>query len=53
MQVTMICVDLAKNVFYVHRIAVTEEVVLNKPLRRAQFLTAFGKLEPCLMTMEP
>ena len=35
MQVTTIGVDLAKNVFQVHGITATEEVVFNKPLRRA------------------
>ena len=45
MQVTTIGVDLAKNVFQVHGITATEEVVFNKPLRRAQFLPFFAKLE--------
>ncbi len=52
MQVTTISVDLAKNVFQVHGITATEEVVFNKPLRRAQFLPFFAKLEPCLVGME-
>jgi len=52
MQVTTIGVDLAKNVFQVHGITATEEVVFNKPLRRAQFLPFFAKLEPCLIGME-
>ncbi len=45
MQVTTIGVDLAKNVFQVHGITANEEVVFNKPLRRAQFLPFFAKLE--------
>jgi len=52
MQVTTIGVDLAKNVFQVHGISASEEVVFNQPLRRAQFLPFFAKLEPCLIGME-
>lgn len=52
MQVTTIGVGLAKNVLQVHRITATEHVVFNKPLRRAQFLPLFAKLEPCLIGME-
>lgn len=52
MQITTIGVDLAKNVFQVHGITASEEVVFNKPLRRAQFLPFFAKLEPCLIGME-
>jgi len=52
MQVTTIGIDLAKNVFQVHGITANEEVVFNKPLRRAQFLPFFAKLEPCLVGME-
>lgn len=52
MQVTTIGVDLAKNVFQVHGITATEDVVFNKPLRRVQFLSFFAKLEPCLIGME-
>ncbi|PRZ40574.1 hypothetical protein CLV89_1641 [Tritonibacter scottomollicae] len=46
MQVTTIGVDLAKNVFQVHGIAENDDVLFNKPLRRAQFLPFFAKLEP-------
>ena len=49
MQVTTIGIDLAKNVFQVHGIAEDESVVFNKPLRRAQVLPFFRKLEPCLI----
>jgi len=52
MQVTTIGVDLAKNVFQVHGIAENEVVLFNKPLRRAQFLPFFAKLNPCLIGME-
>ena len=52
MQVTTIGVDLAKNVFQVHGIAENDDVLFNKPLRRAQLLPFFAKLEPCLIGME-
>ncbi len=37
MQVTLIGVDLAKNVFQVHGIAENDDVLFNKPLRRGDF----------------
>lgn len=52
MHVTTIGLDLAKNVFQVHGIADDGEVAFNRPLRRAQVLTFFGKLEPCLVGIE-
>lgn len=52
MQVTTIGLDLAKNVFQVHGITKDEEVLFNRPLRRAQLLPFFSKLEPCLIGME-
>ncbi len=51
MQVTTIGLDLAKNGFQVHGIAEDEEVVFNRPLRRAQVLPFFAKLAPCLIGM--
>lgn len=51
-QVTTIGVGLAEYVFHVHGISSSEDVVSNKPLRRAQFLPCFAKLEPCLIDME-
>lgn len=52
MQVTTIGLDLAKNVFQVHGIAEDDAVVFNCPLRRAQVLPFFAKLELCLIGME-
>jgi len=52
MQVTTIGLDLAKNVFQVHGITKDDEVGFNRPLRRAQLLPFFSKLEPCLIGME-
>lgn len=52
MKVAEIGLDLAKNVFLVHGIAEDEEVVFSRPLRRAQLLPFFSKLEPCLIGMK-
>lgn len=52
MRVTTIGLDLAKNIFQVHGITGDEEVVFNRPLRRAHLLPFFAKLEPCLIGME-
>jgi transposase len=52
MNITRIGVDLAKNVFQVHGVNRQGEVVVRKQLRRAQMLTWFGKLSPCLIGME-
>ena len=52
MQVTTIGLDLAKNVFQVHGITKDDEVAFNRPLRRAQLLSFFSKIEPCLIGME-
>ncbi len=52
MEVTTIGLDLAKNIFQVHGITKDEEVAFNRPLRRAQLLPFFSKLEPCLIGME-
>ncbi len=52
MQVTTIGLDLAKNIFQVHGITDDGEVAFNRPLRRAQVLTFFKRLEPCLIGIE-
>ena len=52
MQITTVGVDLAKNVFQVHGVHDDGSVAFNKPLRRAQLLDFFEKLEPCLVGME-
>jgi len=52
MQVTTIGLDLAKNVFQVHGISDNGDVVFNRALRRAQVLSFFEKLEPCLVGIE-
>lgn len=52
MTVTTIGLNLAKNVFQVHGVAKDDTIVFNKPLRCAQVLPFFAKLEPCLIGME-
>ena len=52
MEISTIGLDLAKNVFQVHGVSPTGEVVVRKTLRRAQVLPFFAKLAPCLVGAE-
>lgn len=52
MEITTIGVDLAKTVFQVNGVCADGTVAFNKPLRRAQMLPFFAKLDPCLIGME-
>ena len=52
MNAITIGIDLAKSVFQVHGIDATGAVVIRKKLRRAQLLTFFEGLAPCLIGME-
>ena len=52
MEITTLGLDLAKNVFQVHAISSTGEVVVRRTLRRAQVIPFFSKLPPCLVGME-
>lgn len=52
MRITTIGLDLAKNIFQVHGVTEDGSVAFNRPLRRAQMLPFFAKLEPCLIGME-
>ena len=52
MSITIVGVDLAKNVFQVHGIDELGEVVVCKALRRGQMKSFFNRLEPCLIGME-
>lgn len=45
-------IDLAKAVFQVHGVDLHGKPCLRKQLRRAEMLTFFAKLEPCLIGME-
>ena len=50
--ITTIGLDLAKNVFQVHGVDATGQVVVRKSLRRSQMLPFFAKLPPCLVGIE-
>ena len=52
MHITTIGLDLAKNIFQVHGVTEDGSVAFNRPLRRAQMIPFFAKLEPCLIGME-
>jgi transposase len=52
MQVTMIGLDLAKNVFQIHGVDARERSVLRKRLRRTKVLEFFAQLPPCRVGME-
>lgn len=50
--ISVIGLDLAKQVFQVHGVDEDGEVVTHKQLRRAQVLGYFARLVPCLIGME-
>lgn len=52
MQVATIGIDISKHVFQVHGVSAAGEVVIQKRLRRAELLSFFEKLEPCLIGIE-
>lgn len=52
MHITTIGLDIAKNIFQIHAITEDGTVAFNRPLRRAQMLPFFERLEPCLIGME-
>jgi transposase len=52
MEITTVGLDLAKNIFQVHAISSTGEVLVRRSLRRAQVIPFFSKLSPCLIGME-
>lgn len=52
MQVTTVGLDLAKTIFHVHGVTEDGQIAFNKPLRRSQVLTFFGRLSPCLVGIE-
>ena len=51
-KISVIGLDLAKNVFQVHGINEDGEIVVRKQLTRRQVLRYFARLEPCLIGME-
>jgi transposase len=52
MEITTVGLDLAKTVFQVHAVSGAGEVVVRRALRRAQVISFFSKLAPCLVGME-
>jgi transposase len=48
MEITTVGLDLAKNVFQVHAIGSTGEVVVRRSLRPAQVIPFISKLPPCM-----
>jgi len=52
MSIITIGLDLAKNIFQVHGVQEDGSVAFNRPLRRAQMLPFFAKLDPCLIGLE-
>jgi transposase len=51
-QITLIGVDLAKNVFQLHGVDASHRPVLRRQLSRTQMLPFFAKLPPCTVVME-
>ncbi|MDZ7804558.1 IS110 family transposase [Thiohalophilus sp.] len=51
-KIARIGLDLAKNVFQVHAVTTTGEVIVSKSLKRAKLLEFFAQCEPCLVGME-
>ena len=51
-KVAVVGLDLAKNVFQVHGVAADGGVVTRRQLRRAQVLSFFEGLTPCLVGIE-
>ena len=51
-EVSTIGLDLAKNVFQVHGVDASGEIVIAKQIRRRQVLPLFRKLPPCLVGVE-
>ncbi len=49
---TAVGVDIAKNVFQVHYVDQVTGEIVNKPIKRAQFLEHFANRAPCLIGME-
>ncbi|MDC7267130.1 hypothetical protein K0P03_34490 [Shinella sp. HY16] len=51
-KITVVGLDLAKNVFQVHAIDDVGNVIVRRQLRRNQLLHFFEQLPPCLVGME-
>jgi transposase len=52
MEITTIGLDLAKQVFQIHGVDEAGDLVVTRRLRRAQVITYFASLPPCLIGLE-
>lgn len=50
--INVIGLDLAKNIFQLHGVDATGEVLLRKKLKRSEVLKFFAQIKPCLIGME-
>lgn len=51
-QISIIGLDIAKNIFQLHGVTKSSQVLLRKRLRRAQMIPFFQTLSPCLIGIE-
>lgn len=51
-KISVVGLDLAKNVFQVHAVNAQGRVVERKQLRRSEVLSWFAKIEPCRIGLE-
>lgn len=51
-KISIVSLDLAKNVIQMHAISAAGNVEVRKKLRRAQVLNVLAGLEPCMLAME-
>lgn len=52
MNIKTIEIDLAKAIFQIHGVNEYGKCLFNKPLKRAQMISFFANLPPCLVGME-
>jgi transposase len=52
MKLTPVGIDIAKSVFQVHYVDEATGEIVNKPIKRGQFLEHFANRAPCLIGME-
>lgn len=53
METTTLGIDIAKSVFQPHGMDADDAVVLQTKLRRGTVVDFLGKLDPCLIGIEP
>ena len=50
--ITLLAIDLAKNVFQFHRVDKHGKAIYKKQIKRADLLDKIANLPPCLIAME-